>query len=341
MKLTSIIILNYNGGIHLLECVESVFKTKNVPLEVILIDNNSSDKSQIICKEKFPNVKLIQNDTNVGLSARNLGVEKAQGEFLVFLDSDTIVDSNWLNNLFDSYKKNGAGLYQPKLLDKYEKKMINSAGNMINIFGLGFSRGKGREDIGQYEKFQTISYTSGACTFSSTEIIKKIGKIDEIFFAYHDDLDFGWRGWLLGIPSKYEPKSLVYHLGSPTLKWSGEKFFYLERNRWICLLTLYSIKTQIKIFPLLMILEIGILFYLISKGYGKNKVSSFISLIKLLGKIQKKKKRILEIRKQTDKKIVKNFVSDYEIPIAIQKDESQNIQRRFIMKLGDIAKSII
>jgi len=339
--LTSIIILNYNGGKHLLECVESVFKTKDIQLEVILIDNNSTDKSQIECKEKFPDIKLIQNVVNVGLSARNLGVEKAKGEYIVFLDSDTIVDTNWLNVLLDSFEKNGSGLYQPKLLDKDRKNLINSGGNMINVFGLGFSRGKGEKDNGQYEKFQTISYTSGACTFSSSEIIKKIGKIDEIFFAYHDDLDFGWRGWLLGIPSHYEPKSIVYHLGSPTLKWSGKKFFYLERNRWICLLTLYSIKTQIKIFPLLIILEIGIFFYLLSKGYGRSKISSFISLIKLWKKIQKRKNRFTKIRKKTDKEVIKNFVNDYQIPLMIQDSKSQNKQRKFIISLSSIAKSII
>jgi len=339
--LTSIIILNYNGGKHLLECVESVFETKNIPIEIILIDNNSTDKSQSECKEKFPDVKLIQNDVNVGLSARNLGVKKSKGEYIVFLDSDTMVDNNWLNILHDSYKKNGVGLYQPKLIDKNNKNLINSAGNMINVFGLGFSRGKGKEDKGQYEKFQTISYTSGACTFSSSKIIKKIGKVDEIFFAYHDDLDYGWRGWLLQIPSYYEPKALVYHFGSPTLKWSGKKFFYLERNRWICLLTLYSTKTQIKILPLLVILEIGIFFYLLTKGYGRNKISSLISLIKLWRQIQKKKKRITKTRKDNDKNIVKNFVSDFEIPLMIQDDESQNIQRKCIMNLGNIAKSII
>ena len=341
MDLTSIIILNYNGGKHLIECVESVFKTKDSPLEVILIDNNSTDKSQTVCKEKFPDIKLIQNDYNIGLSARNLGIEQSKGEYIVFLDSDTVVDTNWLNILLDSYKKNGDGLYQPKLREKDRKNMINSAGNMINVFGLGFSRGKGEEDKGQYEQFQTIGYTSGACTFSSIETIKKIGKIDEIFFAYHDDLDFGWRGWLLGIPSNYEPKSLVYHFGSPTLKWSEKKFFYLERNRWICLLTLYSIKTQIKIFPFLVMLEIGIFFYLLSKGYGKSKISSFISLIKLRKKIQEKRKEIEQNRKREDREIIKNFESDYEIPTAIQDSKSQKIQRKFIMKLSNIAKSII
>ena len=341
MNLTSIIILNYNGGKHLIECIESVFDTKDIPLEVILIDNNSTDQSQTKCKEKFPKLKLIQNNSNVGLSARNLGIKNANGEYIVFLDSDTIVNQNWLNILINSYIKNGDGLYQPKLIEKNNKKIVNSAGNMINIFGFGFSRGKGENDIGQYEQFQTISYTSGACTFSSSKIIKKIGEIDEIFFAYHDDLDYGWRGWNLGIPSNYEPKSIVYHLGSPTLKWSNQKFFYLERNRWICLLSLYSTKTQIKIFPFLIILEMGVFFYLLSKGYGKSKLLSFGSLIKNWKKIQKRKKYISKMKINEDKKIIKKFVNDYEIPTTIQDKKSQNIQKCIVKKFSKIARSII
>ena len=242
----SIIILNFNGNQQILDCLESVFKTEDCEYEVILIDNNSSDNSQNIAKKKFPQINLFQLENNIGLSARNIGIEKSNGDYIVFLDSDTVVKQNSFKILISSFLKNGEGLYQPKLLDKTQPNLINSAGNMINIFGFGFSRGKGKEDNGQYEKFQTISYTSGACTFSSSEIIKKIGKIDEIFFAYHDDLDFGWRGQLLGISSYYEPKALVFHYGSPTLKWSEKKFYYLERNRWICILSLYSIKTLSK-----------------------------------------------------------------------------------------------
>ena len=80
---------------------------------------------------------------------------------------------------------------------------------------------------------------------------------------------------------------------------------------------------------------------MLTKGYGRNKISSLISLIKLWRQIQKKKKRITKTRKDDDKNIVKNFVSDFEIPLRIQDDESQNIQRKCIMNLGNIATSII
>ena len=159
----------------LTECIESIFKSNYSEIEVILIDNNSSDNSHNHCKSKFPQINLIENNENLGMSARNIGINNANGKFVVFLDSDTVVEKNWLSILLERFRENGDGLYQAKLLDRHDRTIINSAGNMINIFGLGYSRGKGEIDNGTYDIFQEVSYTSGACTFSSKEIFKKIG----------------------------------------------------------------------------------------------------------------------------------------------------------------------
>ena len=74
----SIIILNFNGGKHLEECLDSIFDSKFNGFEVLLIDNNSQDNSAKICKEKFPSISLTENDKNEGMSARNIGIKKAR-----------------------------------------------------------------------------------------------------------------------------------------------------------------------------------------------------------------------------------------------------------------------
>ena len=334
----SMIIVNYNGGDILIECIESIYQTVKSNFEIILVDNNSSDDSHLKCKKIFPKIKLIENDKNIGLTARNQGIEIAKGEFIVFLDSDTVVTTNWLDNLLTSFKDHGEGLYQPKLLEKNRPDIINSAGNMINILGMGFSRGKGEKDDGQYDEFQEIGYSSGACTFSSSKIIKKIGNINKIFFSYHDDLDYGWRGWLQDIPSFYEPKSLVYHLGSPTLKWSGKKFYFLERNRWICLLYLYSTSTIIKILPILLLLEIGVFFYFLSKGYGLEKIKSSISIWKLKHEIKENKIEIQKLKMISDKEVIKHFVDSFEIPVNVS---SMSKYYKIVTLLSKFARKII
>ncbi len=310
----SIIIINYNGGTMIQQCIESVKKTKTIPFEIILVDNASADNSFIECKKNFPDIVFIKNEKNIGLGARNFGLEISKGNFVVFLDFDTIVEPCWLEILLNSFKIHGDGLYQPKLLETNRRDIINSAGNMLNIFGLAYSRGKGEKDVGQYDTFSKISYTSGACTFTSKKITDKIGKIDDIFFAYHDDVDYGWRAAMMNIPSYYEPKSTVYHFGSKTLSWSSKKFFLLERNRWICLQTLYSNSSQLRLLPYMLILEIGISLFFISKGIFFQKIKALISLIKLNKEIQQRRLILKEKKIVSDQEIIKNFVDDFFLP---------------------------
>jgi len=337
----SIIILNYNGGDFVLDCLESIYRTQEISFEVILIDNNSQDNSQKKSKEKFPEIRLIQNEENLGMGARTIGIQNASGKFIVFLDYDTVVEPDWLKKFLEIYEKNGPGLYQPKLLEKENHHIINSAGNMINPFGLGFSRGKGQEDKGQFDNFSEISYTSGACTFSSAEIMNKIKKVDSIFFLYHDDLDFGWRARQLGFSSFYEPKIRVYHYGSPNLKWSGEKFFYLERNRWICLKSLYSEETLSKILPYLILFEFGMFAYLLSKGLVIQKIKSSFAILKLKNEINAKKEDIKNNRKISDQEIVKSFTTEFYFPEKLSSGKKRNLIVKIIENLSKKAiKSI-
>jgi len=337
----SIIILNYNGGNILLECIQSISETKYCKYEIILIDNNSSDNSHVVCKENFPDIILIKNNKNIGMGARNIGIKNAKGNFVVFLDSDTKVDPNWLVHFIDSYEQHGDGLYQPKFLKMDQPNFIDSAGNMINVFGLAYARGKGEPNNGQYDKFQIISYAAGACVFSSMNIIKKIGDIDDIFFAYHDDVDYGWRALLLGINSYYEPKVIVYHFGSPTFQWSAQKFFLLERNRWICILTLYSKKTIVKLLPFLFLIEIGMFFFFLRHNMILEKIRTCISLIKMRKEIKKRRKRIESNRSFDDKVVIRSFVDDFWLPTYKIELHTSKIVSSWFTTLNKIARKLI
>ena len=335
--LVSVIIINFNGGDYILDCVDSVFKTCNCDFEVILIDNNSTDNSSNLCKEKFDQIRLFQSDKNLGMAARNIGLDNVTGNFTVFLDADTVVESDWLSILLNSCKQHGPGLYQGKLLKRDNPKIIESCGDMANVFGTGFARGRGKKDIGKFETFQKITFPVGACTFGPTKIFKEIGYVDEseLFFLMLDDLDYGWRAWRLGIPSYYEPKCVIYHVGSPILKWSSKKFFYMERNRWICLLTLYSTKTLIRIFPFLILYDFGTFLFLLSKGMASAKIQAFFSLVRMTRRIKLRKKKMMKTRVLPDKEIIKNFVDTIDIPEAL---ESESRKKLFNSILGALSR---
>ena len=340
--LISIIVINFNGKDYLMDCIDSVFKTKYSKYELILIDNNSSDGSSQECVKKYPHIRFFQNKKNLAMAARNIGLDASYGDFIVFLDADTVVTSNWLSILLDSFNKHGPGLYQGKLLKKDNPDIIESCGDMTNIFSTGFARGRGQKDVNQFEQFQKISFPVGACTFSSAKIFHDIGYVDEseLFFLMLDDLDYGWRGWLLNIPSYYEPNCVLYHVGSPILQWNSKKFFFMERNRLICLFSLYSTKTLLKIFPFLVVYDIGVSLFLFSKGMGFVKLKSFFSFLNMLKQVLKRKNTIQSTRKLPDSEIVKNFVDVIDIPV----DMTSNYSSFFISiteKLNKIARKLI
>ena len=339
--LTSIIILNYNAGNLLLDCVESIYKTTKHKFEIVVVDNISTDNSHKKCKEKFPEIRLIENKENFGYcEGNNVGIRNAIGEFVVILNPDTKVEPNWLNELFNTYELHGDGLYQPKILS-FENNLFESGGNMLQVFGFGYSKGRGILDKGQFNKSCEIGYASGACLFTKTEIIKKIGLFDPFIFLYHDDLDLGWRATQLGIKSFYAPKSKIYHAGSYNYKWSAKKFYWLERNRHYCLLTHYSKKTFYKMLPAIALVEIMMIIFYISKGFTKMKFDAYKDILKNLDHIHKKYEEIESKKIISDSELIKKMPNEIFIPDQLSNGVPAKIFNKTISGLSKIVKYFI
>ena len=338
--LISIVILNYNAGNLLIDCVDSIQKSNYKKFEIIVVDNISKDKSHRKCKEKFPNIKLIENSENLGYcEGNNVGLRIANGEFVVILNPDTIVDPSWLSELLYAYKKNGDGIYQPKFLASTDHTMLLSTGNMIQIFGFGYSRAKGDIDKKQYENFEKIDFASGTCIFTSKKIIEKIGLFESFLFAFHDDFELCWRGALIGINSFYVPTAIVYHpIEGYSFKWSPLKFKLLERNRKYCLLTLYSRSTFYKMIPGLLLVDIAVLFFYLSKGLGKMKIEADIEILRNLGKINEKYKKNQEKRKIADSDLIKQFKNEVIVPQWVINDKTNVFFNQFLVLISKITR---
>ena len=342
IPLISIIILNYNGGKLVEDCINSIINSNYSNLEIILVDNDSQDNSHHICKEKFSNIILIENNENLGYcEGNNVGIRKANGEFVVILNPDTIVTKDWLDFLIDAYKKNGEGFYQPKLLAADNQKRINSMGNMINLFGFGYSRNKGLEDKNEIKEVKQITYASGACLFVPRITLDKIGYFDSFLFAYHDDLDLGWRGMQLNVKSFLVPKSIVYHAESFSFKWSKKKFYLLERNRWYCLLTHYSKKTFYKLLPSLLLIEFFMFFYYLKKGMIKEKISGYNDIIKNRKLIHEKYLELEAKKEITDLELINYFSDTIETPQEVSGENQSKLFNNLLRRLGKYSRSRI
>ena len=340
--LISIIILNYNAGDLLLDCVNSIQKSKYTNFEIILLDNVSKDHSHTICKKKFPFIKLIENSENLGYcEGNNVGLRISKGEFVVILNPDTIVDAQWLEELLKAYQNNGEGIYQPKFLATTNHSMLLSTGNMIQIFGFGFSRSKGDIDEKKYEEIEKIDYASGTCLFTSKEVLEEIGLFDPFLFAFHDDLELCWRAALKKINSFYVPKSIVYHpIEGTSFKWSPLKFKLMERNRKYCLLTLYDRQTFFKILPSLFLVDIAVFFFYLSKGLIKMKILADIEILKNLKTINKKYAQNQKIKNISDKKLIFNFKNEVDVPSWIVNNRINHLFNSFLNGISKITRMI-
>ena len=340
--LVSIIILNYNAGDLLLDCINSIQKSTYTNYEIILVDNISKDNSHKKCKEQFPSIKLIENSENFGYcEGNNIGLRIAKGQFIVILNPDTIVDSFWLEELLKAYQTNGEGIYQPKFLATTDHSMLLSTGNMIQIFGFGFSRSKGDIDKKQYEDLEKINYASGTCLFTSKYILEKIGFFDPFLFAFHDDLELCWRGAINKINSFYVPKSIVYHpIEGTSFKWNPIKFKLMERNRKYCLLTLYDRQTFFKMLPPLILVDLTVFFFYLSKGLIKMKILADIEILKNFKIINKKYSQNQKIKDVSDKEIISYFKNEVDVPQWVINNKINDLFNGFLKGISKITRII-
>ena len=257
-SLASVIIVTYNQRRYLETCINSVLK-QDYPHEIIVVDNCSEDDSVQFLKERFPEVKLIENIKNVGYGAgNNLGVKQAMGEYAVILNPDTVVEKDWLQELIKPLDNNEKIITTPKIL-LYDGSAINTCGNINHFTGLTFTRGL-NEKIDRYGAPEFISGISGCCFAVKKSNFDELGGFDKNLFVYNEDADLSWRAHLKNFKILYVPTSKVRH--DYKLKVLPEKIYHLEKNRYIILRKYFSWKDFFLLSPSLIMAEI------LTFGYG-------------------------------------------------------------------------
>lgn len=293
----SVIIPNWNGKKLLEECLMSLQIQTYKGFEIILVDNNSIDDSINYVEENFPDVRIIKLNKNYGFAkAVNEGVKKSQAEYVVFLNNDTAVDKDWLKNLIrcaDSHLD--VISVNSKLLNFYNKEIIDGVGIRINEVGQARSIGWQEEDRGQYNKEEYIFGATGGASLFRRVGFMKLGGFDENYFMYSEEVDFAFRAQLQGYKSVYCPKGIVYHKHKATSKKFPAKIEYWQfRN---------MTQTIIKDFPTpliwknwtwlkIILVHLNTIFYQLKNGFIWPPILSEFWLIVHLPGLLKQRKRI-------------------------------------------------
>lgn len=257
--LVSIIIVNWNGRRFLDNCLGSLSKIKYKNSEIFFVDNASTDDSIAFVKENYPNIKVLVNKKNLGYAQGHEGAfKKAKGELILLLSTDTIVDTNLLDELIKAiYSEKNIGIVMPKLLMYPKTNLIDSIGSFFLPSGILYHVGRDKDQSkSQYNKPMEIFSGKGACLLCKKSVLKKTGLFDKNYFAYFEETDLCHRVWLSGNKVLYWPNTSVCHLQGGASKQMVPAFIlYHSFKNIICTyIKNLSIKYLIKVLPLILLL---------------------------------------------------------------------------------------
>lgn len=234
--LVSIITVNYNTTGLTVDLLESIHYLTYPNVEVIVVDNASRESPVIALQKAYPEVKLIISPKNLGFAGgNNLGIKAAKGEYLFFVNNDTVLTPNILEGLVETFETYpDAGAVSPKFHYYHSPGTIEFAGyEQVNMFsGRNAMVGCRRKDYGQYDKPGVTNYAHGGGMMLPSWVIREVGPMPEVYFLYYEEFDWCEQIKRKGYSIYYQPKSLIYHKESMTVgKQSTLKTFYQTRNR--------------------------------------------------------------------------------------------------------------
>ncbi|MBM3790836.1 MAG: glycosyltransferase family 2 protein, partial [Acidobacteria bacterium] len=239
VPLVSIVVPNWNGRDYIEECLQSVQGQTYPRIELIVVDNGSTDGSRELLRQEvsaMPGMKLVELPVNRGFAGGvNAGIRAASGEFVALLNNDAVAAPEWLARLVAHMRSPSVGMAASKILFYDRRTVIDKAGHLFYPDGLNRGRGAGEADAGQYDEAGEILFPDGCAALYRSSTLEEAGLFDEQFFAYGDDADLGLRARWLGWECVYVPGAEVYHRHSSSLgKYSLEKAYLVERNRlWV------------------------------------------------------------------------------------------------------------
>jgi O-antigen biosynthesis protein len=248
MKL-SVVIVNYNVKHFLEQCLHSVAKASaNLDCEVFVVDNNSVDGSVTMVKEKFPRVRIIHNNQNVGFSkANNQAIRQSKGEYVLLLNPDTLVED-------DTFLKVVSFMDQHPDAGGLGVKMVDGKGNFLpeskrglptpevafyKIFGLSKMFPKSRT-FGRYhltyldkDEIHQVDILSGAFMLLRKSALDRTGLLDETFFMYGEDVDLSYRIIKAGYKNYYFPQTRIIHYKGESTKKSSINYVLVFYNAMV------------------------------------------------------------------------------------------------------------
>jgi GT2 family glycosyltransferase len=256
----SVIVLSFNSLRYMEPCFTSL-RQLDYPkdrLELVLADNASGDGSVEYVREHFPQVRIIQFNQNYGFcGGNNRAASQSQNEFVAFLNPDMRVDPHWLKGLVEKVgSEPDVVCASSKILD-WDGSRIDFGGTLLQFLGHGRADGYQDSDLSAYDQVHYILAPCGGAMLINRQLFQGVGGFDEDFAAYFEDLDLGWRLWILGYKVVLAPESICYHVhfGSFSKQPEAKLQYLYERNALYTIIKNYEQRYLDRVLPLALLLQ--------------------------------------------------------------------------------------
>ena len=237
-RLVYIVVLNWNGWQDTVECVTSCRKLSYGHFRILVVDNASTDGSEAILRDRFPDLEIVQTGANLGYAGGNnagirYAVERGAG-YVWLLNNDTVVDPTALDEMVRiADEKPAVGMVGPKILLHSRPQYLNCIGSTINLrTGQPSLIGLGERDDGRFDEIREMDTLSGCSLLVKREVIDAVGLMDERFFLFYEETDWILRAKRAGFTMLYVPGARIWHKVSASVggHQSPLMLYYMTRN---------------------------------------------------------------------------------------------------------------
>jgi GT2 family glycosyltransferase len=290
--------------------------------QLIVVENGPDGSAAAWLRERAPGARVLVPGGNTGYAGGNaLGMQEALAagvEYVVVVTQDTHLAPDVLRALVDVAERHPtAGAVQPKLMRRGPdgRAVIHSRGNELHYLGVGFVGGDGEPDRALAE--EPIAYASGAGVLYRARALREVGLFDPALFMYHEDSDLGWRLRLAGWESVLAPGAVIYHDYDFTR--TAAKFYWVERNRLINVLTHYRAATLALLAPALLAFEpVSVLYAARSGWLGQRlRVYGFFARPASWRYLRAKRRTVQALRRRRDRELLPFLASHFRFgPVA-------------------------
>ncbi|OGD20672.1 MAG: hypothetical protein A2W03_02825 [Candidatus Aminicenantes bacterium RBG_16_63_16] len=242
----SVIVITRNGEEHIRGCLESLAAQTRAPLEVLVVDNASTDRTAEIIRDSFPGVRVLSMKKNIYFpGAVNRGLAEARGRFLMVLNDDTELEGDCLRRLcLRMEREPRAGAIAPLMKFYHLRGFINGLGNHVRGRGWGSDNFIGCVDVGQFAGLAEVASACFGAVMLRREAVRDVGGLDPAYVAYYEDIDWSIRCRLRGWTVVPEAGAVVYHKFGAFWKTQARKQAHVVRNRLRLVLKLFEGKTR-------------------------------------------------------------------------------------------------